>query len=95
MDIKKIILEGQDKLTSDEKDEQMVDAISKLLNTGPIIGDSRDALLHMSRNIMVRDLLLDAMGMPVEYREKMFVTINGMLEARDKEILDARKRNIQ
>lgn len=91
MEIRKIILTGQNHLTSDEKDLQMVKSIERAMNTGPIIGESREVLLQMCRNIMVRDILLDVMGCSIDQREKMFLKINETLAEKDQEILTKRK----
>lgn len=93
MDIKKIILNDQDKLTSDERDLQMLRAVEKSCGTGPIIGEAREVLISMSRNIMVRDLLLSAMGITTEKSEKIFHEINQMLRDRDVKILAERAKH--
>ncbi len=91
MNVERIILSGQDKLTSEEKDFQLLHEIEKQLGTGPIISEAREALLFMSRNLQVRDMLLDAMGLTTELREKYFIEINSMLDLRDQKILAERK----
>lgn len=92
MNVEKIILEGQDNLTAEEKDMRMLKVIEKQMGTGPIIGEAREVLLTMSRNILVRDLLLDSLGVTVEKREGIFHTINDMLAERDKKIIADRKK---
>lgn len=89
-EVKKIIIQDQNNLTSDERDVQMLEAAQKMFNTGPIIGEAREVLLYFSRNLMVRDLLLDSMGMDAKAREKMFLEVTKEIEAKDKEILEKR-----
>lgn len=93
MQVDRIVLNDQNKLTSDERDLQMLKAIEKQLGTGPIIGEAREVVLTMSRNIMIRDLVLDSMNVPVEVREKMFRYANEYLAEQDKKILEKRAKN--
>lgn len=88
--VEKIILNDQSNLTSDEKDMQMLKLMETRLNTGPIIGEARDVLLQLSRNLLVRDLYLDVLGISVDQRQDIFNSINKALAKRDKEILKAR-----
>lgn len=94
IEIKKLIIDQAGK-TSMERDLAMLSLIEKSMGTGPIIGEAREVLLTMSRNIMVRDLLLDSMGCPVDKRESIFHMINNMLDEQDKDILEARKGVLQ
>jgi hypothetical protein len=90
MNIEKIIIPQKNR-TSSERDEDMLKSIQKHMNTGPIIGEAREVILTLSRNIMVRDYLLQGMGVSIESREKWFNEINVMLDEQDAEILKARK----
>lgn len=92
MEVNKIVLRDQGKKTSEERDADMLRAVEKNLGTGPIIGEAREVLLSMSRNIMVRDLLLDAIGVTVERREQFFRDINKMMAEQDKKILAEREK---
>ena len=91
-EFKKIIVEGSAAMTSIEKDLAMLKGLEQMMGTGPIIGEAREVIIQLSRNIMVRDLLLDSMGMSVETREHIFKVINDGLDARDAKILAERKK---
>lgn len=88
--MQEIIIEG-DNLTSDEKDDLFVKRVEKNLGTGPIIGEAYEILRQLSRNLMIRDLLLDAMGVSIENRKAMFKKVNSMLKEKDREILAKRE----
>jgi hypothetical protein len=88
-----IIMEGVDKLTSDEQCAKMVQEFERVFKTGPIIGESRELLMHMSRNLYSRDLLLDALGFGVGRRQEMFQKVAEMMAKRDAKILEERLAN--
>lgn len=90
MNFEKIIIQ-QNNRTSTERDEDMLKALEKHMNTGPIIGEAKEVILQLSRNIMIRDYLLEAMGVPVDTRETMFNQVSKMLDDQDAEILAKRK----
>ena len=94
-DTVKIIIDCTGKLTSDEKDLALVRAMEKQFNTGPIIGEAFELLIHMSRNLQARDLLLSAMGVDDDKKEKMFVEVMKLAEKYDDEILEKRKQKAE
>ena len=93
METKKIIIEEKDgqRMTSVERDQMLVRQVEKVMNTGPIIGEAKEIIEALSRNLVVRDLMLDLMGVDVNAREKAFVLVTGAMEKRDAEILKERE----
>lgn len=90
--IDRIIVEGEG-LTSDERDDVFIKRLEKALNTGPIIGEAHNILRQLSRNLMIRDVMLSAMGMDVQKREESFKEVNRLLRKQDEKILAERKEN--
>ena len=78
-------------LTAHEKDILLLERVEKLMNTGPIIGEGRDILLSLSRNLAVRDIYLDSMGLDIKKRQMVFKSIIKMMDKNDEEILKQRK----
>jgi hypothetical protein len=77
-------------MTCEEKCEAMVKGMEKMFNTGPIIGESRRLLMHMSQNLYYRDLYLDVVGVDENRRVALFEQIAQISKDRDAEILKAR-----
>jgi len=90
MKTEKIVIEGSD-MTSIEKDLAMLHQIEKILNTGPIIGEARDVILALSRNLLIRDLFISTMGISEKEKERIFQQANDFMEENDKKILKTRK----
>lgn len=88
--LKKIIIEDFNNKTSEEKHLDLIKQMEIQFNTGPIIGEAREVLYYMSQNLMVRDLLLNAMGVSDERKAELFIEVTEMIESKDKEILEAR-----
>lgn len=86
-----VVLNSDANMTSRERDLMMIKSLEEKFKTGPIIGDAYEVILQLSRNIQVRDVLLQMMGMPVGERERMFQIVNDAMDARDQTILDERK----
>lgn len=85
-----IIVEAEGK-TSEEKNLALLHALEKQFKTGPIIGEARELILHLSDNLLVRDLLLSSMGFTDKKREQAFFQISEYLIKKDEEIMAARE----
>lgn len=91
IETRRVVIEDHGKeMTTDERALAMVAGLEKELNTGPIIGEAREALIQMSHNLLARDLLLDAMGVDVNKREQIFADVMRIARERDAEILKKR-----
>lgn len=90
MNLETVICEHQGAQTTDERCESMLKQLEIHFKTGPIIGDARDVLLHLCKNLYARDLLLDVMKCNTVDRQDMFRVIMNECDKRDDEIL--RKR---
>ena len=67
--IDRITIDVNNILTSTEQNELLLKSLEENLNTGPIIGEARDVILHLANNLFVRDLYLDSIGLDVKKRE--------------------------
>lgn len=90
MMIEKVIVNNSSKETTDEQVLRMLAALEKQFNTGPIIGEVREPLLFALRNLMIRDMILESMGMNVHQREKIFFATEAAFDERDKKIIAER-----
>ena len=86
-----IVIEDSNKKTSIERNLELIKQMEIQFNTGPIIGEAFELLYHMAENIMIRDLMLFAIGLPDNKKEKMFVDTKEIIEKMDEEILEKRK----
>jgi len=92
MRVEKIILEADSETTSDERDLMMLNKIEEMLGTGPIIGEGREVILNLSRNLMIRDLILTSLGVPEDAKEELFRKANEIMREKDAKILKERKK---
>ncbi len=95
MPVEQITIHDQEGSTNDEMDIALLQGMEKLFETGPIIGEAREVLLHMARNIRVRDLILDSMNVELEQRKEMFEFVGMKLIEMDKDILKKRAEAAQ
>lgn len=93
MEVVKIVVENNQDLTSHEKNLQMMKLVEKQLNTGPIIGEAKEVVLFLLRNLLVRDHIISALGLHDDKKESLFVFTEEYLDKNDKEILEKRKQN--
>lgn len=81
--IERVIGHGK---TINEKIENMLEAIENQFSTGPIIGEKRDIILHLLRNLMIRDFILECeFGLSLEQRENLFNKMSDFIKKRKKE----------
>lgn len=93
MELNRIILDNYNKKTSSEKDLGLLYEMEKAFNTGPIIGEARDLLLHLIRNLQTRDLFLSCMGFDDAAKEEIFIKVNQQMEENDRELIRERELN--
>lgn len=93
MEVLKIVMKNDQRLTSHERIFQMLKVVEKQLNTGPIIGEAREVVLFLIRNLLVRDQIISALGVTNEKKEELFIFTEEYLDQTDKEVLEERRKN--
>lgn len=91
MKLTKIIINTQFK-TSDEQVEELIKATEDHLDTGPIIGEKREAIAYLARNILIRDIMIGLLNLNENAKYKMFNDVEKIMEKRDRKILKERKK---
>lgn len=88
-----IIINDADKKTSLELDIELLKRIEKAANTGPIIGEAREMILTLSRNLRAMSMMLDVFKFDIKMREDFFRKFCEVEKERDKKILAERAKN--
>jgi hypothetical protein len=92
-----VMLEATDleKKTSTEICLDLLAALEKQFETGPIIGESREVIVHLLRGLYHRDMLLEhKFGLTAALRTIDLYEIARAFDARDFNILNARKKEV-
>lgn len=87
MNVTKVLIPSDSNTTSMESHEKMLKSLERTFDTGPIIGESREVIFSLMRNLYIRDLLLDAMNITEEKRLELFLNVEKVIDEKDKEIM--------